>query len=203
MTIRIFQGAILLFMSLLLNKALAQGNVPPPFLEKIYALNCERSPHEVIYFTQHPTFGIISLYPEQPSNRTYPTTGSVWGSFYLKKGEIFQFEKNGYIEKRAVWIRGTQLALINSNGQFRENQLFYQLCGNNSTAVRFVQSGNKLEVAYTQFEKAKNQMIRSQKSSKCLSFNIARQTCASAGSYERCMSIRYGEDWTTRESECK
>jgi hypothetical protein len=203
MPFKIIRGLIKLSMFFFLHGAFAQGSSSLPFLEKIYALNCDQSPHEIIYFTQHPTFGVVSLYPDTSSNRVTAITGSAWGNFYVQRGETFQFEKNGFIENRAVWIHENKLALIHSNGQFRDKQRFYQYCGANSSAHRFIQSGNKLQAAYAQFEKSQNQMIRSEKSSKCLGFNIARQTCASAGSYERCMSIRYGEDWAAKELECK
>ena len=38
---------------------------------------------------------------------------------------------------------------------------------------------------------------------KCLLFQAARQSCASAGSYAQCMSIRWGEDWMSQQSRCQ
>ena len=38
---------------------------------------------------------------------------------------------------------------------------------------------------------------------KCLLFEAARQSCASAGSYAQCMSIRWGKDWTAQERRCQ
>lgn len=38
---------------------------------------------------------------------------------------------------------------------------------------------------------------------KCLLFHAARQSCASAGSYAQCMSIRWGEDWMSQQSRCQ
>ena len=166
MSIKTSSKFFFLFILLLSKLTFAQGNFQPPFLEKIYAFNCEQSPYNIIYFVEHPNFGIISLYPDSSNSGVMATTGSAWGNFYQQNGELFKFEKNGYIQNRAVWIRGNKLALIFSNGQFRENQKFYQLCGTYSNAAKFIQSGNKIASAYTQFEKTENRMIQNQKTSK-------------------------------------
>jgi hypothetical protein len=38
---------------------------------------------------------------------------------------------------------------------------------------------------------------------KCLLFEAARQSCASAGSYAQCMNIRWGQDWMAQERRCQ
>ena len=38
---------------------------------------------------------------------------------------------------------------------------------------------------------------------KCLVFEAARQSCAAAGSYDRCMGIRWGQDWMAQERRCQ
>lgn len=38
---------------------------------------------------------------------------------------------------------------------------------------------------------------------KCLLFAAARQSCAAAGSYAQCMSIRWGQDWVAQERLCQ
>jgi hypothetical protein len=183
---------------------LAQGNSNIRFLEKVYAQNCDGPKHEIIYFLDTPKYGIVSLYPERASSKdTMSITGSAWGAFYRQQGEVTTFQKNGYIENRAVWTRGNQLALVHSNGQFRDNQKFYQLCPANSSAARMALSGNALNESFSKFAKFEDRMQENKKSSECFTFSAARQSCASAGSYEKCMSIRWGDDWQTKEARCK
>jgi len=169
-----------------------------PFLNQVYAINCNTPPHDIIYFMVSDKQNIFSLYPEQ----TKMLSGSDWGFFYKQSGEVFQFQKNGYIESRAVWVRGSQLALVFSDGSFRQNQKFYNLCSSDSVAFRFTKNTGNLNLAYEKFNKQESDMRRSEKFSKCFAYSIARQTCASAGSFENCMSVRWGKDWNGKETEC-
>lgn len=194
----------LAFLSLFSFSAFAQGNSNLRFLEKVYAQNCDGPKHEIIYFVNTPKYGIVSLYPERAASKDpISFSGSAWGAFYRQQGEVTTFQKNGFIESRAVWIRGNQLALVHSNGQFRENQKFYQLCAANSSASRYVQSSNVLNESFNKFAKSEDRMQESKKSSECFTFSAARQSCAAAGSYEKCMSIRWGDDWAAKEARCK
>jgi hypothetical protein len=168
------------------------------FLEKVYATNCNATPYKVIYFINTDQYGAVSLYPDE----TGMNSGSAWGFFNRQDGEVFKFQKNGYMEMRAVWVRGPQLALVNGDGSFRKGQIFYSRCDANSAAFRYAKSADVLNVAYNKFAKFEEQMIRSKKTTNCLTYQIARQSCASAGSYETCMSIRWGKDWASKESEC-
>lgn len=194
----------LLFLTIFCGNSFAQGNSNIRFLEKVYAQNCDGPKHEIIYFVNTPKYGVVSLYPERGSSKDpISFSGSAWGAFYRQQGEVTTFQKNGYIESRAVWTRGNQLALVHSNGQFRENQKFYQLCAANSSATRYALGGNVLNESFNKFAKAEDRMQESKKSSECFTFSAARQSCASAGSYEKCMSIRWGDDWQTKEARCK
>ena len=176
----------------------------PHFLEKVYAQNCNTPPHEIIYFVQTEKYGVVSLYPEKTSStNTLSIKGSAWGNVSGQNGEITSFTKNGKSDNRAVWTRGNQLALVLGNGQFREKQKFYELCPTNSTASKFALKDSVLEQALLRFTQFEDKMAEQKKNSDCYIFNAAQQSCATAGSYERCMSIRWGEDWLNKEARCK
>jgi hypothetical protein len=199
---------IKLFVTLFLISAcpslFAQSGTNLPFLEKVYAINCDSPEHDIAYFIHTEKYGVVSLYPEgNTSKRSLSITGSAWGYFYRQQGEVTTFQKNGFIENRAIWVRGNQLALVHSNGQFRDNQKFYKLCAANSAASRLALSGNTLNESFSRFAQFEDRMQENKKSSECSTFRAARQSCAAAGSYEKCMSIRWGDDWAAKEVRCK
>lgn len=174
------------------------------FLEKVYALNCSKAPHDIIYFIQTQKYGVVSLYPEKTrSSNTLSITGSSWGIPTQQVGPVTLFSKNGKTDNRAVWTQNQKLALVLGNGQFRENQKFYDLCAANSAAYQYAKKDRVLELAFERFSQFEDKMTEQKKNSDCYIFNAARQSCAAAGSYERCMSIRWGEDWSKKEASCK
>jgi len=195
---------ITVFLTMISVSLFAQSNSNLRYLEKVYAQNCDKSPHEIIYFIDTPKYGLVSLYPERnASKNTMSITGSAWGFFYRQTGEVTSFQKNGFIESRSVWIRGNRLALVHSNGQFRDKQKFYQLCAANSAASQLTLSGDTIKESLSRFEKFEDRMQENKKSSECSTFHAASQSCAAASSYEKCISIRWGNDWATKEARCK
>ena len=178
-----------------------------PFENRVYAINCEQAPFEIAVFNRLPSGGLIAYYPRQQERRSSALLNySEWGFFSHKEGDVFKFQTNGRPESRALWMRLDQIAFVKEDGQFRENQRFFKWCNNDSAAINFLNTTKALENAranYLSQVKAKEDTEKFQEKAKCVLFEAARQSCAAAGSYPQCMTIRWGENWSVQDNICR